>query len=155
MDWAALLTGGVVALGGALFGYGTRLREAIRLDRRQTYLAFLHELNDFPHGLIEAARHEAGEDRATATEQLFVDLERREVELELVASRRVASAIRALAPELAATKLNELMTPGWMLPNGGFVTKYNRHIAGPRRKLVRAMRRDLHLGPQADIELFR
>src|SRR5688500_2355765 len=93
MDSGMLITGAAVAVVAGLLGYGLRLKEMARADRRAAYLKYLQFIDAFP---LRIAGLATDEDYLRVGDEVGYRLIEVEGELSLVGSKRVMRAAISL-----------------------------------------------------------
>lgn len=145
MDIGPLITGGAIAVLAGVVGYGARLFETKRTERRITYVAYLRAVDAVPQLVYKFARQpdKSGELMDAVMHRAWESHH----ELILVASRRVLRRSEALLEEIEkalASFRSEIHTfPDAAVAANQFRETYTQAARTAKAELVDAMRRDL------------
>lgn len=141
-----LIVGAVIALVSAGLGYGFRLRETIRSERKTTYINYLRTLDLLPVTVIETSRGHPN--RQELGERLGRQIAEIEVEMSLVASKRVLKRVAVLRALLQSDMFFHLQqeTVGHSPDRvDEFLDRFWNMTRPYREAVVNEMRRDLRV----------
>lgn len=154
MDVGTLVTGAVLALAGAVIGYGFRVREAIRSERAEAYSDYVSAVDALPYAAMDwvAVVDPADAESVTKATEALQDLRREKLRSSarvwLVGSPRVVTSLHTT--EAASTRAIGAFTLDLLLGPGGplerqlrFYDRYQDAVWPLRNELVVRMRKDL------------